>query len=418
MIDMDIREAVAALSSLSDVPIVAEPEVTGTVNLVVENKTLSTILQTMVRPLGYSVYVEHGMIVVAKPRMVTRSFSLNYLRDKRSSSSMTNASISSAGGSSTASSDSGGGSEGNVSVTTSGSSDYWKALLENLNALVFGGEKNQGSGSGKKIVVNDMAGIVYVTDTEENMELVSAFISDVSRELKRQVLIQAHIVEIDLDDEFSLGIDWTNVFHSSHVTVAQELRPTPLSKVFSVDIDTGDFSLMLDAFKEQGHVNMLSSPKISTMNNQKAIIKLTTKEVTWINQTITNTTGETLSTSTSPQIDEVGLFLDVTPNISADGVITMHVHPSISDIESVSVSPDGLSNKPVINVREIDTIVDIQSGQTVVIAGLIADRTREVKRSVPLLGDIPYLGLAFSNFHQEQNNSRLLLDTVLVPRNQ
>ncbi len=415
MVDMDLREALAALSRLSDVPIAAEPDVSGKVNIAVEKKTLSEILQVMVRPLGYSAYVERDMIVVAKPRMITRAFYVNYLRAKRTSSSVTSASISSGNSGSFSSTNASGSSgdggssgSGDVSVTTSGSSDSWAALREGLNLIVFGGEKVETSNSGKKIIINDMAGVVYVTDTEENMALVGAFIDDVSKELKRQVLIQAHIVEIALDNEFSLGVDWNSVFNSLNTTVSQVFR-NPVSNTFTIDINSSDFSLMLDAFKEQGNVNMLSSPKVSAMNNQKAIIKLTTKEVTWVNQTITNTTGETLSTSTTPQIDEVGLFLDVTPNISADGIITMHVHPSISDIESISTAPDGLSNKPVINVREVDTIVDIKSGQTVVIAGLISDRSREVKRSVPLLGDIPYLGLAFSNFHQEHKKIELVI---------
>lgn len=418
MVDMDIRVALAALSRMSSVPVVAGPEVSGTVNLAVKDLTFAEILMTMIKPLGYSASVEDGLIVVDKPGMVTRAFYLNYLKDKRTFSSVTNASISSTdinsgGNSGTTSSngsyDSTGNGQGNVRVTTTGSSDFWEELLKGLNLIVFGEGKNNNDNSEKKVIVNDMAGVVYVTDTSENMKLVSSFLADIEREIKRQVLIQAHIVEIDLDKEFSLGLDWNTLLNSGKIDISQNLVSNPASGVFSVNISSGDFNLMLDAFKEQGTVNMLSSPKISTMNNQKAVIKLTTKEVTWINSTTVNTTGETLTTSTIPQVDEVGLFLDVTPNIDANGKVSMHVHPSISEIKSVSVSPDQGSSKPVINVREVDTIVDVKSGQTVVIAGLIADRMREVKRSVPLLGDIPYLGLAFSNFHQEHKKAELVI---------
>jgi MSHA biogenesis protein MshL len=415
MVDLELGEALASLSRLSPVPIIAEKDVTGTVNLTVENRPLAEILQAMIKPLGYAAYIEDGVIVVGRPRLETRAFRINYLRDKRSSSSTTNASISSGStssdgySSSSTTSTAQGGRQGNVNVTTSGSSDFWAGLIQGLETIVFGEDGGKAAGTGKKIVVNDLAGIIYVTDTEENMAVVSAFLADIEQEVKRQVLIQAHIVEVELNKKFELGIDWQYIIDSASTTLSQGLAPIPKSGAFNIEINSSDFNLLLDAFQEQGHVNMLSSPKISTMNNQKAVIKLTTKEVTWVNTTTINATGEVLTTSTEPQIDEVGLFLDVTPNIAGDGIITMHIHPSISEIKGISTSPDKTGTKPIINVREVDTMVDIKSGQTVVIGGLIAERTNEVKRSVPLLGDIPYMGLLFSNFRQERKRTELVI---------
>lgn len=411
MVDMELAHALAALSRLSPVPIVAEKNLEGTVNLVVEDRPLDEILQAMIKPLGYAAYVENGMIVVGKPRLVTRAFFINYLKDKRSSSSTTHASISTSGGaeSSSAGTYSSSGRQGNVNVTTSGNSDFWGGLLKGLEGIVFGTAGQESKNIGKRIIVNDLAGVIYVTDTEENMRIVSAFLADIEKEVKRQVLIQAHIVEIDLDNEFSLGIDWKHIISKASTTISQGLAPTPQSGVFKIDVNSSDFSLLLDAFREQGHVNMLSSPKISTMNNQKAVIKLTTKEVTWVNSTTYNADGKILTSSTEPQIDEVGLFLDVTPNIDANGIITMHIHPSISEIKAVSTAPDKSGTKPIINVREVDTMIDVKSGQTVVIAGLISERQREVRRSVPLLGDIPYVGLLFSNLRQERRKSELVI---------
>lgn len=411
LVDMELGEALAALSRLSPVPIVAEKDAEGIVNLVVEDRPLGEILQAMIKPLGYAAHVENGIIIVGKPRLVTRAFFINYLKDKRASSSSTNASISTSGGSdgTSSSSSSSGGKQGNVNVTTTGSADFWGGLLKGLDAIVFGDGGKADKSSGKKIVANDLSGVVYITDTEENMAVVSEFLADIENEIKRQVLIQAHIVEIDLNNEFSLGIDWNYLLSKASTTISQGLVPTPQSGVFKISIDSSDFSLLLDAFREQGHVNMLSSPKISTMNNQKAVIKLTTKEVTWVNSTTYNSDGKILTSSTEPQVDEVGLFLDVSPNIDAAGVITMHIHPSISDIKAVSTAPDKSGTKPIINVREVDTMVDVKSGQTVVIAGLISERLREVKRSVPLLGDIPYMGLLFSNFKQERKKSELVI---------
>ena len=110
-----------------------------------------------------------------------------------------------------------------------------------------------------------------------------------------------------------------------------------------------------------------------------------------------------------PQIDEVGLFLDVTHSINASGRITLQIHPSISEIQEVSFSPDKSSSKPVINVREVDTIADVKAGQTVVIAGLISDRYRSNRTSIPGLGELPLLGNLFSHVRQEKTKVELVI---------
>jgi MSHA type pilus biogenesis protein MshL len=408
--NVDIQEALAILSKTSPVPIVAEGDVSGRVTINIKNKPLGDLLFTLLRPLGYRASIENGMIVVGSNKLITRSFVINYLKDKRTSSSVTNASISAG---SSGSSSSSGGSTGNVSVTTSGGSDYWTEIIKGIESIAYGRDKSNSKNSKTNIVTNRLAGVIHVTAPAKTMGSISSYLSNIEREVKRQVLIQAHIVEVELNDEFSLGIDWNNIFNNLKGAVSVDMMPTlaagAISNSFVLDIDTNNFDLILDTFKEQGGINMLSSPKISTLNNQKAVIKLTTKEVTWVNSTIVNANGDTLQTTTTPQIDEVGLFLDVTPNISAAGSITMQVHPSITEVKEVSESPDGNSSKPVITVREIDTVVNVNSGQTMVIGGLIADKVSTVKRGIPLLGDIPYLGWLFSSHHQVKKKTELVI---------
>lgn len=149
------------------------------------------------------------------------------------------------------------------------------------------------------------------------------------------------------------------------------------------------------------------------MNNQKAVIKLTTKEVSWVTNSFLNADGTVLLSYTSPQIDEVGLFLDVTPQIDDEGVITMQIHPSISETVRDSVSPDGKSIKPIINTREVDTVIKTKNGQTIVIAGLITDKINDSARKVPLLGDIPLVGHLFTQTVQDKEKSELVI--LLTP---
>lgn len=409
--NVDIKDALAILSDESPVPIIPEPGVSGMVTVNIKDKPLGDLLFMMLSPLGYTTKIEEGMLVVRKSRPVPRTFVINYLKDKRISNSVTKASISagSSSGSDSGSSSSGN-SQGNVSVTTSGGNDFWSETINGIEAIVYGPGKKDGGTSGASIVTNQLSGIIQVSAPPEMMEIVSSFLDSIEREVKRQVLIQAHIAEIDLNDQFSLGVDWKVFFGSAHRhSLAQNVLPTPLSNVFVLDINMSDFNLLLDAFKEQGDVKMLSSPKISTLNNQKAVIKLTTKEVTWVNSVLRDENGNVTETINTPQIDEVGLFLDVTPNIAESGNITMQVHPSITEVKEVSISPDKTSSKPVITVREVDTMVDVMSGQTMVIGGLISDKIVTTKGGVPFLADIPYLGWLFSNYYQQKRKTELVI---------
>jgi MSHA biogenesis protein MshL len=269
----------------------------------------------------------------------------------------------------------------------------------------------------KQLLVNEIAGIIMVTDYPENLDKIAAFLADVEEGSKRQVLIQAHILEVTLRDTFSLGVNWQAVINSgaAYTLTQGTVGAAALANstgLFKFNASGKDFGVFLDALKDQGNINMLSSPKISALNNQKAVIKLTTKQVSWIKTQTTLASGGLQQDITyQPQIDEVGIFLDVTPQIAADGKITMQIHPSVSEVRDFS-SPNNdplLGSKPVINVREIDTMAEAKSGETIVIAGLISDKLNEIKRSIPLLGDIPYIGMLFSSSKQERVKSELVI---------
>jgi MSHA biogenesis protein MshL len=448
----DLRDVLILLSKESGVSIVAERGLRGTVQIEAKNKKLGELLYTILKPLGYTASVENGMILVGRPKLSTRTFRMNYLKDTRNSSSNMNVSGFTTGGG------------GSVSVSTNGKSDYWGAIESSLELFVFGttgkGRRESGGyivgetekkpaadsktvGQGttdkkftatepddpmlsstqlnenqlKQLVVNEMAGIIQITDFPENLDKIASFLTDVEEGSKRQVLIQAHIMEVNLSDSYAMGIDWKTIINkSSNFSIAQTIVPTTSgaasagSNVFKISAVGDSFGVMLDAMKEQGNVNMLSSPKISALNNQKAVIKLTTKEVSWVStKTTSNVSNGSDTFTTTPQIDEVGIFLDVTPQIGLDGSVVMQIHPSVSEIREISTSPDKSSTKPVVDVREIDTMVDAKAGETIVIAGLISDKLLEAKRGVPLLGDIPYLGALFSYNKQTRTKSELVI---------
>ena len=482
--DAELRDVLMLLSRESNVPIVADRDVEGRVTVNLVNKKLGEILYTILKPLEMTARVENGIIIVGRPAMVTRTYQINYLKDKRDTTSNTS-------------------SGGGVRIATSGSSDFWPAIESALEVLIFGtsgkgsrngsgyirgdvetrdiSEKEGGvsvqakgkgnriseqnsiedssdksastSGSGslnltgsgrsqaasyqrqdiktkRQLIVNELAGIVQVTDYSDNIEKIASFLADIEPAIKRQVMIQAHIIEVSLNDGFSLGLNWRAIADkATNLSITQALMPVtaltgtaanpvpiPLNQnAFNIAGGNGDFSILLDAMKDQGQIKILSSPKISALNNQKAVIKLTTQEVSWDFKTKDTSSGNTTNTNSGyeSKIIEVGIFLDVTPQISEDGTITMQVHPSISEVKSVSVSPDSKSTMPIIDTREIDTTAIAKSGDTVVIAGLIVDKMRESKRSIPLLGDIPYAGALFSSSSTIRSKTELVI--MLTP---
>lgn len=442
--DVDIRDVFLLLSKDSGVNIIADADVTGKISVDFTGLNLESALYAITRPLSYTFRMDKGFIRVNKPILETRSFSLNYITGRRASTSTMQAAITGGGttappigttsninlnlttagtttqGTQTTTST----GQGNVNVTTSGVSDFWNEVRKGLEVIIFGdatggdlseGGFSRGDKSGKKLIINEMAGVIHVTDYSDNMERVADFLNDVEKAVRRQVMIQAHIVEVSLDDSYSFGIDWELLTGSgmgergSLFRFSQELVPTPETGVFQIGITDWRINALLDAMKKQGQVNVLSSPKISTMNNQRAVIKLTTKEVSWITNTILNAEGNVVLSYTTPQIDEVGIFLDVTPQIDETGVITMQIHPSISEKIRESESPDKKSKRPVIDVREVDTMIKVRNGQTIVIAGLITDKVNEATTRVPFLGDLPLLGNLFRQTIQEKRKSELVL---------
>lgn len=427
----EIQDALLLLSRQTGASIVPDRDVTGRTTVDLRNRSLRDILVAILKPSGYTVYVENGIIRASRPRLISRTFNVNYMKDKRSSTSTTNAAISDSGSSgatqSAGSQSTGGGpsQQGSVTIQTSGVSDFWREMIKGLEVIIFGdlggGRTDAGHSrsdkAGRRLIVNELAGVVHVRDYSDNMEHVRGFLDDVERSVKRQVLIQAHILEVSLSNAFSLGIDWgylrtldAGASNPTTINMTQGLVPVPPTGVFQFSLTNNKLTALLDAMKEQGQLKMLSSPKVATLNNQKAVIKLATKEVSWFQKTTTYPGAPPVQiTDTLPQIDEIGIYLDVTPQVSEKGTITMQIHPSISEKSRTSVSPDGKSTRPVIDVREVDTMIEVRNGQTAVIAGLIVDKIVETRRSVPFLGDIPWLGALFRYTFQETKKTELVI---------
>jgi MSHA biogenesis protein MshL len=228
------------------------------------------------------------------------------------------------------------------------------------------------------------------------------------------VQIEAKVIEVTLNDQFSAGINWKQIFGTlaNSLTVTQTLAPAT-SGGLTIAANIKDFSALINAFATQGKVNVLSSPRVTAMNNEPAVMRIGTQDVFFITTTQVNpATGEILQSTVSPQTLTEGVVLSVTPQISADGVIHMSLNPSITERTGVAISRLG-DQVPVVSVRETDTLVRVRNGETIVIAGLMHDRVNNSTAKLPLLGDIPGIGPAFRRNETERVKTDLVI--LLTP---
>jgi MSHA biogenesis protein MshL len=263
-------------------------------------------------------------------------------------------------------------------------------------------------------VVTPQAGVIVVRADAAELEVVRDYLRSTEMIMRRQVVLEAKILEVQLSDGYQSGINWTALSNLNGNALKFGIGGTsPVAAaggVFGISFDANDFTGVIQLLETQGNVQVLSSPRISTVNNQQAVIKVGSDEffVTQVSNTTTTSSGTTTS---SPEIELTpffsGIALDVTPQISDNNEIILHIHPSISEVKDqvkvVSLG-DSVIELPLAlsTIRETDSIVSARSGEVVVLGGLMQDTTIEDNSGMPGLADIPLLGHLFT---QERNKS-------------
>ena len=234
---------------------------------------------------------------------------------------------------------------------------------------------------------------------------------------QRQVYIQAQILEVNLNDEYRLGIDWSTVTPIS--IIHDGLASNPATSLIqgtsnlTYGISNAKLNLVVEALQNQGSVSVLSSPKIATLNNQRAVIKVGTEDVFFVPEVTPATTTTASSTTFQPATVTVGIILDVLPQININGQVMMSINTSISERTGTAVSPDGINRVPILNVREANNVVLSQNGQTIIIGGLMQDRKTTGTNGVPLLEDIPVFGRLFQRELETTEKTELVI--LLTP---
>lgn len=424
-------------------------DVSGSVTLNLKDVTVPEALKALRDAYGYEFRRDGNRFFILGREIQTRIFSVNYLNLTRKGKSNTRVQSGEIGnrtsGTGTTGATSSSESLTNVQVATESQSDFWKDLGDTLRAIV-------GSGADRRVVINPQAGIVVVRALPDELRLVENYLGATHASVNRQVMLEAKIVEVELNDRFQTGINWAKV-HGNYTfgqvgggraplgtTGGSEIagntgniNPTTgifsaisgtnasaFGGIFTAAVKTGDFAAFVEALKTQGEVQVLSSPRVSTLNNQKAVIKIGGDEffVTGITSSATTLTG----VQTAPSVELTSFFsgisLDVTPQIDEADNIVLHIHPAVSTIvqkdKTLTVFGQGFTLPLAAStIQESDNVVRAQSAQIIVIGGLMKEATTEDNTSVPLLGDIPIVGNLFK--HRKFTRMKRELVILLKP---
>ena len=439
--DVSAQEFFAALVDESPYSVVVHPEVTGTITLNLKNSTLHEVLDVVEEVYGYEIRSRGKVVQVYPAGIRTETIPLNYLYVKRSGMSSMNINSggvsesgqnngnnsSSNSNNSNSSSDSSSSNNNNqnnqqgsggVNIYTETQSDFWTELKETLTLLV-------GSEKGRSVIVSPQAGLVTVRALPEEIKAIKSFIKDTETHLRRQVIIEAKIMEVTLNDDYQQGVKWDKVLGSIGSSdlifstaggIAGNIISGTIGGTSSLAFNNDDFSGVIDLLSTQGNVQVLSSPRITATNNQKAVIKVGEDEYFVTDISSTTTTGT--STTTTPEIDLTpffsGIALDVTAQIAANDEVILHVHPSVT-LTNEQVKVIKIDGEEVVlplaqsSVRESDTIIRAKSGEIVVIGGLIETRKVDIESKTPLLGDIPFLGELFKSKSETTQKKELVI---------
>lgn len=434
--------------------ILVSPEIAGNVTLSLKQTTVPEALETLRELFGYDFRMASGNRVFVYPNTVqTRLYKINYLPGRRQGASDLRVSSSSIGQSSGGSgtttgtgTTSGSGSsvtrgQDTSSVRMTSDTDFWREVQEALNNLV-------GKEAGRNVTLNPGAGVIVVRATPAELRQVADYLRAIQLTIERQVMLEAKIVEIKLSKGSETGVNWT-AFRGIHngstkvggigmapgvtltntgslkdgnitVTPGVSAAAEALGKGFyGLAFQSANFAALLSFLETQGDVKVLSSPRIATLNNQKAVLKVGSDElfVTGVSTTQTSTGSTTTSSPTlSLQPFFSGISLDVTPQIDDNGTVMLHVHPAISSVAEkekvIDLGEMGSYRLPLAasSINETDSIVRVRDGQIVAIGGLMQQNSINDRSGVPGLSSIPGVGGLF----RYQANSETKHELVIL----
>ncbi|MCL6554875.1 MAG: pilus (MSHA type) biogenesis protein MshL [Burkholderiales bacterium] len=431
------------------------PEVSGTISVNLKDVTVKEALDAIRELYGYDYRIEGNRIFVQPLTLQTRVFKVNYLTATRKGASdvrVVSGSVSDSPRQATPGTLGAPVTQPGVSsesiqstrVSTQSEANFWAELTDAVKAIV-------GTENGRSVVVSPQSGVLVVRALPSELRAVEQYLRATQGAVDRQVILEAKIIEVELNEGFQSGINWA-AFDSlarHRFSVGADTRSFPIPPdvpvnpattgpatvgdvlggalaatgrtaggLFGIAFQTGSFAALMQFLETQGGVQVLSSPRIATLNNQKAVLKVGTDDFFVTNVSTTTTTGTTTTTTPNVTLQPFfsGIVLDVTPQIDDDDNITLHIHPAVSDVKTkvkeVNLGTAGSLTLPLASstVSETDSIIRTRNGQVVAIGGLMKSASLSDRSQVPVAGEVPLLG----NLFKQQNKSSVKKELVIL----
>ncbi|WP_457595369.1 pilus (MSHA type) biogenesis protein MshL [Hydrogenimonas sp.] len=406
--------------------------------------TLPEVLQVALNEHNLNYSLDGNILKISY--LLTKTFHVNYISTERQSSSTTKVTLSSGAskqqanpqqkGAASTSTMSAGESESGINVVSDDKFVFWSGLLNQIRNILNRPEDTYKAGDP---VVDKESGLVTITGTKKQLDRVEEYIDNLMQRLHKQVLIDVKMYAVVLNKGNETGIDWRQIYNIQNFKINAERLTTNdrilemkypgttdvpyISKfinggaaTFTDIVMTAKIGTIVKFLKSQGDVHSVSNPKVLTLNNQAAMITVGKQYFYKIkNSTTTSNTGGS-TVAQNEIIDSVfaGILLDITPEIAADGTITLKINPSVSDtITPVTNDNQNRTMPPDLERRQMASVVTVKDGSHVILGGLITDRINKSTNKVPLLGDIPVLGYAFK--YDELTDEKVELVIIVTP---
>ncbi len=432
-------EVLMALARDSKLELAINGKIEGKVTLNAVNQPISVILGKLERQLPIRYSIEGRSITVSADAPFVKSYKVDYLNiSRRAQSSVSLATqIGSLKTAVDDKSQSGLNSNGStMQVQNESENRFWDSLVVSIAGII--GDPPLPADSAKKTVaanifVNRESGILSVRATGKHHRLVGSLITQIVSSAQRQVLIEATVVEVTLNDSFESGVDWQMLDNNGGTAIdfaqlltgspAASEATTPKTSILSYRNNNGGFgyvSATLKLLQQFGDVQVLSNPKIIALNNQPAVLKVVDNRVYFTfeidRQQRENGDERTVVDSTIHSVP-VGLVMSVTPFINDTGEVILNVRPTISRILNFAADPSpalaGQSEVenliPEIQVREMESLLRVQSGDVAIIGGLMQNRVDDRKAGVPVISAVPFVGKLFSQASRSLEKTELLV---------
>ena len=443
--DVPVRQLLFAMARDAGINIDVHPNVFGEVSINAVDQTLPQIIERISRQVDFRWRIESDNTLIVEPDTpFQRTYRIDYVNVTRDANTVLNVSNSIGTVAGAAAGGTGGANNSTANLSQSSSNNFWVTLVDNIRGLLGetsggatsaaagaegGADAAAGPNTGSAVVANAESGLITVNATSRQHQDIAAFIDNVRSRSLAQVMIEATVVEVSLSDNYQSGVDWATISRNSgQIDFMQSVTGINLSdapaSVMTIDRTSGPDAIAatIRMLSEFGELRILSSPKIMALNNQAAMLRVVDNRV-YFTVEVEPGIAPTATTAGTPPLYTtevhtvpVGFVMSVTPQISDSDQVTLNVRPTISRIVRFVNDPNpvlaesGVINAiPEIQIREIESILKVYSGQVAVLGGLMQDTLENSTAGLPVASRLPGIRNLFSYRNDTATKTELIV---------